>query len=442
MVLRRVLGRLAAGAPVPVFAIAGAGAREAVQDLWLRPDLRLTDSPRAASVLLVAGDVPKDLWPPLACVHDALSHPRCTVFWRLGGSQASPPPVLPDARIVEGDVAAAIVAAQRELLTGRRMSYPPVLPDEDPAPWRGVGPYGQGGSAMTGGTPYGRPMAEVGPDRDGLRLDLLPLRVGPFFPRFPPGLVLDLKLAGDIVVEASAAPNPFANGGLELAHPSPGLSPFARALTEPVPIAELEMARARSHLRWLADALTAHELHALGVRVLRLAARLGTGEAESVRSLAGALPLTQVLRWSTKGVGRVTGEALAGLGLGPVARAAGLAEDVRTDDPGYRALGFEPVIQQEGDAAARWRQRIEETAQSLDLAARSSGLRTEPAGRVESPRGRLEPGSGPTGRLLPLLPGLLQGLEWGDAVTTLVSLALDLEEAGLAERLPAGLALR
>ena len=33
---------------------------------------------------------------------------------------------------------------------------------------------------MTEGTPYGRPMAMTGDDRDGLTLDQLRLRVGPF----------------------------------------------------------------------------------------------------------------------------------------------------------------------------------------------------------------------------------------------------------------------
>ena len=49
-------------------------------------------------------------------------------------------------------------------------------------------------------------------------------------------------------------------------------------------------------------------------------------------------------------------------------------------------------------------------------------------GRVESPRGRLEVGDSPTGRALTLLPRLLTGQGWGDAVATLVGLDLDLDE--------------
>ena len=436
MVLSALLTRLAAGAPVPVFAVAGAGAREAVQDLRACSEVRLVDTPRAASVLLVAGAIPEPLAEPLARAHDALAHPRCTLFWALGDREVHPPPGLPNPIVVEGDVGETIVTVQRALLHGMRPSDPAVLPDMDPAPWRGVGPYGQGGSGMTGGTPYGRPLAEVGPDRDGLRLDVLPLRVGPFFPRFPPGLHLDMKLAGDVIVEASVGANPYTGSDLMRSR-SFQHNPFIRALTERTAVADLETARARHHLRWLADGLVAHELPALGARALRLAMQVKPGDGPIVRRFSRRLAFTQVLSWSTRGVGRLTSQTLGGLGLGPVTRAAGVAEDVRADDPAYRALDFVPVVQRDGDASARWRQRLEEAAQSLDLAARAQGLQIEPIGRVESPRGRLEIGSNPTSRLLPLVPDLLQGLEWGDAVTTVVSLDVDLEEEALTELLTA-----
>ena len=435
--MKAALARLAAGAPVPVFAVAGAGARDAVQDLRLRDEVWLAETPRAANVLLVAGAVPESLAEPLARVHDAMSHPRRTIWWPLGASRGEALAAFPDLRPVEGDAVGTIVHAHRELLNERHRSEPPILPDVEPAPWRGVGPYGQGGSGMTGGTPYGRPMAGLGPDRDGLRLDALPLRVGPFFPAFPAGLMLDVTVAGDVVVQAAVAPNPLVAGPLAGAGRRPGLRPFLRALVEPVGVVELELARAREHLRWLADALAAHQLPSLGVRVLRLTARVGPGDAAHVRDLARKVSWTQLLRWSTGGVGCLAADELAGLGLGPVAKAAGLAEDVRMDDPVYRALGFEPIVQERGDAAARWRQRLAEAAQSLDLAMRAGDRQAEPVGRVESPRGRLEPGSAATARLLPLVPGLLRDLEWGDAVATLLSLDLDLEETAAAERLGA-----
>lgn len=435
MGLSGILRRIAADAATPVFAIAGVGAREALQDLQLVDGLRFMDTPRAAAVLLVAGGIPQEWSEPLARAHDAMAHPRCTIVWPLGASPADVAATLPNPIVVGdgGDAVGAIRQAHRDMLLRRRASDPPVLPDVDPAPWRGVGPYGQGGSAMTGGTPYGRPMAELGPDRDGLRLDLLPVRIGPFFPRFP-GLMLDVKLAGDVVVEAALPSNGLAAESWELSSLRPGLRPFIRALSQPVPIAELELARARDHLRWLADALVAHQLIALGRRASRLAARVQPGDAEAVRSLERALAWTRVLAWSTAGVGVLTAEALSGMGAGPVARAAGLQDDLRINDPSYQALGFEPVFHQEGDASARWRQRLAEAARSLDLAARAGGLQTQPVGQVESPRGRLEPDSSPTGRLLDIVPRFIEGLEWGDAVAALASLDLDLEEDAATRR--------
>jgi hypothetical protein len=417
MGLTGVLRRLAATAPVPLFAVAGAGAREAVQRLRLSEELRLLDTPRAASVLLVAGAIPEVLAEPLARVHDALPHPRCTAWWGLGAPPDGALARCPAPVLVEDDAVGTIVGIHRDLLAGRRRSDPPILPDADPAPWRGIGPYQQGGSGMTGGTPYGRPMAALGADRDGLRLDIVPTRVGPFFPRFPTGLVLNVTLAGDVVVDASAEPNPFVASGEPGLAARPGLRPFARALSEPVSVAELELARVREHLRWLADALVAQGLPALGARALELGVRIGPGGAALVRDLARVLARTQVLGWSTAGVGRVAGEDAA-----------------RADDPAYLALGFEPIVHGGGDVADRWRQRLAEAAQSLDLAARAGDRRTEPTGRVESPRGVLAPASAPASRLLPRLPRLLRDLEWGDAVATVVSLDLDLEEAALAER--------
>lgn len=430
-----VLGSLAAGARIPVFGADGIGSREAMFQLNLSPELELLDTPSAANVLVVVGDMPPSVEDVLGRVHDAMPHPRCTVVGpQLTGSVPDWPFVH---RSGTQDLVATIAATHAGLLAGRITSDPPVWPDVDPAPWRGVGPYGQGGSGMTGGTPYGRPMAELRPDRDGLRLDALPLRIGPFFAPLPTGLVLDVTFAGDVVVEAAVAPNPLA-GITDGARARHGLRPFLRALVEPVPVATLEVARARDHLTWTADALQAHELPALAQRALRLAATVQPGDGRLVTRFARLLEWTQVLRWSTADVGHLDTAQLAGLGLGPVSRAAGLAEDLRAEDPAYQRLGFEPLVGTGADAAARWRLRLAEAAQSLDLAARASNFDTTPTGRVESPRGRLEADSAPGVRLLTLVPELLSGLEWGDAVAALVSLDLDPEETALASRPVAG----
>ena len=422
MGLRARVAGLAASGPVPVFAVAGSGMRAVVQDLRLDPGVCLVDTPRAAAIVLIAGRTADGDAGALARIHDALPHPRATVAWQRNDPfdrREGPAAVV----VADGDPLPALRATFRDLLMGRRASEPPILPDIDAVAWRDVGPYGQGGTGMTGGTPYGRPMAELGIDRDGLRLDILPVTLGPFFPRLPAGFVLEVKLAGDVVTDVQVVSQDRMPPRVQSA------SPFVRALSGPVPIAELELARARDHLRWLCDALIAQGMHALGRRALRLAHEVKGGDGDRVRAFAGYVRRSGAHRWSLPRSGGLSADRLTGLGLGPVARAAGLAEDVRIDDEGYRALGFAPYVTDAGGPSGWWQVRLEEAARSLDLAGRAAGRATTIVGRVESPRGRLAPGDSPTQRTLQLIPDLLIGLEWGDAVATLVGLDLDLDEA-------------
>lgn len=430
-IIRRVLVRLAREAPVRAFAVEGVEPPGPLEDLRLRDGVRLVDSPRSANVLLVAGELPVALHDAARRVHDMMSHPRATVWWtRAPGSELAGPP-FPGATIVgpHEDVVHALKQVQRDLLTKRRPSDTILLPDEEPAPWRGVGPYGQGGMGMTGGKPYGRPIAERAADRDGLELDQLPIRVGPFFQAFPTGLVLDVRCQGDVIQDVIVGDTPFAATNTGHHHAIGDV--FHRALSAPVSVAELELTRARHHLRWLAHALRVHGLETLGRRVLGCVPALRPNAGRDIVALRRLLEATRALTWSTAGVGVTKRDLVAGHGLGPVARAAGLAEDARLDDPAYGQLGFEPVLHPEGDARARWRQRLMEAIQSLDLAARAGDRTTGSVAVVEAPRGRLRADGGPMASLVAIVPGLLQGMEWGDAVTTIVSLDLELREPGL-----------
>lgn len=425
-VIRRLLVDAAARAPAPTFVVTGAGARRAAQDLTLDRRVGAVLAPRPANVLLLVGRVPPALASAAVRAHDVLSHPRATVWWARDPNDVDEQRFPQVVVASDGDDVGAVVAdVHRELVSGRRASERPLLPDVDPNPWRGEGPFGQGGTGMTGGVPYGRPMPERADDRDGLTLDLLQLRIGPLFAPFPPGLALELGLQGDLLQEVAVDPNPFA-----ALRPRPGAEDvFVRALAEPVPVAELELARAERLLRWLADALLVEELPAWRERVLRLARKLEPSDAVSVRRLARRLGRTRVLGWSTSGVGALDADVAWLDGLGPVARASGRSTDLRVEDPAYRALVFEPVVGAGGDVAARWRQRLEEAAQALELAARAGTARTGGTGEIEAPGGRLAAGMSPTGVLLERLPELLAGQEFGDAVTTLVSFDLDLEQA-------------
>lgn len=426
MGLKAALAALASAAPVPVFAVAGAGSTDAVRELRLRQELALVASPRAANILLVAGHIPDEIVPALRSVHDSISHPRATVLWQPAGLPGSAlGEALGSPAAITDDPVPAIVDLHRQLLTGARSSEPPLLPDVDPAPWRGVGPFGQGGAGMTGGVPYGRPLADRADDRDGLTLDQLPVRVGPFFPPLPPGLIAHVRLHGDLIrqVDLSLPARSDRRPGSFLA--SPGDDPFLRAVDEPMPIAELELARARSHLRWICDGLLAQGLDALAARALKLSVSLRPEDVEAVRQLGRAIRRTGATSWSTAGLGLIDPAQLKGLGSGPAARAAGLAEDVRLEDPVYRSLGFEPLLESGGDTAARWKQRLGEAAQALELCAVAGGRSTSITGRVESPRGELRRDSHPSERLLKVAEAALVGRDWGEAVSTLVSLDLD-----------------
>ena len=201
MGLTRSLARLAAAAPVRVFPVAGWGGRDRLIDLRLRPEIELCDSPRAANVLLLAGRLPRSLLAPAMRAHDQMPGPRAALRWPLAprdpGDEGA---AFQDAGVIDpgGDAVAQLIHHQEGLLAGRLPSTARLLLDVDPAPWRGVGPYGTGGKGMTGGIPYGRTLAERAPDRDGLELDQLALQVGPLFSPLPAGLVLDVRLQGDI----------------------------------------------------------------------------------------------------------------------------------------------------------------------------------------------------------------------------------------------------
>ena len=53
-----------------------------------------------------------------------------------------------------------------------------------------------------GGEVAGLPMAETGPDRDGLALDVLRVSLGPILPAWPTGLLLRAELQGDVLTGA------------------------------------------------------------------------------------------------------------------------------------------------------------------------------------------------------------------------------------------------
>ena len=413
----RFLGRVAAGAEVPVFLARGLGAADADARLRASPLVTLLDSPRAATVLVVAGFVPTELVEALGRVHDQMARPRATVWW-TGDAAATTPSGWPEATIVGpyGDIEAVICAVHRELLIAQRASEAPVLPDTDPAPWRGVGPYGHGGTGMTVGVPFGRPMAGRADDRrDGLTLDVVRIAVGPFFPMLPAGLVLDVTFAGDVVHDVTVlAPPAMSAGGSGAVLPDDATAPFGEPLGRPVGIAEIVLTRARQHLRWLARFLHLYGLDSVACRVAKIAIAPAVNH-DDLAALGRGLDRPWALGRSTRGVGVVAGEDAAAWG-GAVARAAGVGRDARSEAPSYAKLGFEPIMHRAGDNRDRWRQRLAETEQAIVLAGRAGTAKAQPGETVEPP----EPPA--PADAAARLRTLLIGAEWGDAVATVASL--------------------
>lgn len=397
-----------------VFPLVGNGGRAAARRLRLDDELIVSDSPRDATLLLVVGDLPPPLARAARLPHDQTPPPRGVVVWSDDpGTRAA----FPGSAVVQGHSSPcpAIESAFRGLMDETRPSSPALLPADHPVPWRGIGEFGQGGEGMMGGRPYGRAMAMPGEEiRDGLILDRNSLTLGPFLSWMPPGAELDIELQGDVLQSLI----PKAPAGA-LASDLPEI--FARAQHEEVSICDLEVARARHYLGATADLLLLHGLDALAARVIRLAERASAGDEARVRALSRALSRSGALRLATRGVGTLTGEALAH--TGPAARAAGRTEDARTQDPAYEGLGFELITRARGDAEARGHQRLDEAAFALELAGRAAARTRSPGPPLEGPRGPLgDDNAAQWGKLLEVAAPL-QSLD--AFVTTLVSLDLD-----------------
>lgn len=421
--LRSRLAHLAKTGEVPVFAVVGGGYRSSLHRLRLVEGIRIVTSPRHAAVLLIAGSLTEAATESVRRVHDQMAGPRVTVGW--GHREPTVVPVQSQVSGDVGEVAAEIRRLFHDVLTGVVPPEPPLLPDVDAVEWRGVGPYGHGGAGMTGGTPYGRPLALRAPSRDNLELDQLPVTIGPWFAGFPPGLALRVLLQGDVAQTVEVVTTDLASGGPD--------SVFTSALQEPMTIRDLEMARATHHLEWMADALLIAGVDRLAARADRLAATIAPGDVESVERLMTAASRSLLRPMALRGVGVLPSE-LDLAGLGPVARAAGVADDRRSSEQAYLDIGFETLTQRAGDAWARFLQRAKEAAQAVDLAQRAGDRRAFGDGEVESPDGLLRVGElSPASTFISMLATTLSGMEWGDLVTTVHSLDIDMESVSVGD---------
>lgn len=416
------LRRFAFAAPT-AFPVVGWGGDGPLLDLVRRGVIRPVRAPHDSDLLLLSGAIPEAWDAPLRALFETMALPRLVVWVRPDADARAPAglplieldPLAPDRGTVLG-----------HLLDPDAPNNRPVLPDQPPSPWRGEGDHGQGGEGMMGGKPYGRPMAMVGNDPDGLMLGALATSLGPFFPGLPPGLQVKVTLQGERISSVSEVINWFPERPAAAA--ARGDLSLQTTLGGEVPAAALERARIASHLRAMAAILDLAGLEAVARRFLR-------SPTDQPRRLKGLFRAAEWrgLRRVLQGVGRIGREQAADHGLvGPAVRAAGLASDARSDDPAYQAARFEPVTAENGDAWARWTVLRDECLESARLVP-ALGERT--TWTSEGPRGAWrrdgEAVRGPSRVNLAVLKQILPGLLWPDALLTIASLDLDMRDAAI-----------
>jgi len=248
---------------------------------------------------------------------------------------------------------------------------------------------------------------------DGLPMEWVEAPFGPLFPGLPGGLALSFTLDGDAVAKATITPGTLGRG-LDATWPGSAatlpdrlarldpLTPVSYrllavraledivgatvdAVTSAARVGALERERALSHLGWLA--LFAGLLGDRWIEDCAASLQLAlvrTDDVATIERLRGEVGAcvrrvrrTPYLRRRLVGIGTPRADkghpadsvrfTAGSLPRGPVARAAGQANDARADDPAYRRLGFAPIVRDGGDAWSRLDVRLTELEQSLDL---------------------------------------------------------------------------
>jgi len=370
MVLTRRLARWAARRPHVLLAVApgATAARLAVEAQLLRMGGEQPTSPADADVLLSIGSPGPELDTAIDQVWRQLPGPRAR------------------ARVTEPQQAQDCLRVTLEALQSERDQAADAARRGDE--WDEGDPPSDGGHEDGMQMPGGLMMADRGPDRDGLKLDVLRFPLGPVLPDWPAGLVVDLTVQGDVVQEASSRVLPSATDIR---------TPFWHGDGS-----DCGRRHAASYLDSLGRLLAVADWPAMSCRVRRLRdavlAEVPAVEARTELTAIGRrLRRSVALRWATDGLGVLTAAASGRLGLGgPAARAV--------------AAG--------GDATARWQCWLAEADRLL--AGDASG--------GSSPRGDSSGGRPASTALLAAAEQLIVGLDVAAARLVLASFDPDPDE--------------
>lgn len=428
---------------------------------WARAEgWPLADSPRDADIVVVCGEVGDRLLPLVDGTVDRVPLPRAVV--RLEGGA-----------MVEGQLqraGAILLEWQAQRLAATAPDRAGGEPHHEPAAQEDHGDHGdEGGHEEANGRTdmamnhtdmgmdhmhhmdmameaAGLPLPERREDRDGLKLDVLHVPLGPLLNAWPPGLELRLALQGDVVQEATVATPVFAHAGTE---GSWWDQPWRRSLAgEAVPVATAERRRAAAHL----DSLT---------RLLRVAGADGASRAavrlrdaalaeqdvilvlEGATSLRRRLERSRLFRDATEGLGVLTSESAEAAGVtGPALRASGVARDARTGSLGYPDID-PPTGSVSGDVHGRCLQWLVEVEVALRLTAEAGEPLLVPVdGTHEGTRGvvRRDDAGRASRALAHVIPGLITGQELIAARLIVASLDPDGDDLAVAAADVGGLA--
>jgi hypothetical protein len=247
--------------------------------------------------------------------------------------------------------------------------------------------------------PGGLSVARQGPDRDGLELDRLHLTLGPLLSDWPTGLVVRVVMQGDVLqqVETEIA-------GTGLPSGSWWNEPWRQAAAgDVVAVSVAARRRLAAHLDSLGRFLAVAGWVDAASTARRLRDDTLTGAPAGVISrpltrFAGKVSRSPVLRWSTRGMGRLPGDAPPHLS---------------------------------GDVSDRYQRWLSGTIECLERLDDPTMLNPE---AFEPARGHWDPEHPPSAAMVTVVPEVLRGVELAAARLVIASLDPDLDELAPAFR--------